>query len=85
MSQKGRDCPQMSAPLRLWLLVLLTSLVSCRRDGLEEVSSVLRFDPPTLQFEPSFADGVTRRQEVSILNQGRATLDVAWQGLGRAG
>lgn len=62
------------------LVLLLTALVGCKRDGLTGIESQLRFDPTSLEFEPVYADGVTRQREVTVVNDGRASLDVTWTG-----
>ncbi len=71
-----------TARLSLGVLVLAV-MAGCKRDGLSGVTNALRFDPSTLAFDPAYADGVTRTREVTIVNDGRATLEVSWGGMGK--
>ncbi len=71
-----------TARLSLGVLVLAV-MAGCKRDGLSGVTNALRFDPATLAFDPAYADGVTRSREVTIVNDGRATLEVSWGGMGK--
>jgi len=71
-----------SRSLLAWCLGLLTVLcMGCRDDGLTGVRSTLRFEPEVLEFDPVFADGVTRLREVVVVNEGRAAVEVTWSGL----
>lgn len=65
----------------LQLLLFALSFASCKQENLEPVTNVLRFVPLTLEFPPGLADQRTRQQEVSIVNDGRASLEVKWKGL----
>ncbi|MDP1821724.1 MAG: tenascin-X [Archangium sp.] len=67
----------------LGLLVVLSAMAGCKRNDLNGVSNELRFDPPSLEFDPAFADGITRQREVTIVNDGRATVEVSWDGIAR--
>lgn len=71
-----------TARLSLGVLVLAV-MAGCKRDGLSGVTNALRFDPATLAFEPAYADGVTRSRNVTIVNDGRAALEVSWGGMGK--
>ena len=71
-----------TARLSLGVLVLAV-MAGCKRDGLTGVTNALRFDPATLAFDPAYADGVTRTREVTIVNDGRATIEVSWGGMGK--
>ena len=71
-----------SRSLLAWCLGLLTVLcMGCKDDGLTGVRSTLRFEPEVLEFDPVFADGVTRLREVVVVNEGRAAVEVTWSGL----
>ena len=64
-------------------LLMLTAVSACKKPELTGVTNQLRFDPPSVEFVPAFADGVTRQQQVTIVNDGRATLEVTWGGVGK--
>lgn len=65
----------------LSLVLLLSAVAGCKRDDLTGVTNVLRFDPQSLEFDVAYADGATRLREVTVVNDGRASLEVTWQGL----
>jgi hypothetical protein len=65
----------------LLALLALGAVTGCKRNDLNGVTNELRFDPATLKFDDVFADGQTHYREVSIVNDGRATLEVTWNGL----
>lgn len=65
----------------LSVLFLLLAVAGCKKDGLNGLSATLRFDPDVLEFDATYVDGAPQQREVTIVNEGRATLDVAWQGL----
>ena len=73
----------MTVTSRFLVVVVLSALVGCKRDDLNGVSTALRFDPPSVQFDPAFADGITRQRQVSIVNDGHATVEVSWTGISR--
>ena len=70
-------------PRRLLGLLLLATVVGCKPNELNGVINQLRFDPPGLRFETAYADGITRSLEVNVVNDGRATLEVHWAGVGK--
>ncbi len=65
----------------LCALLLLAVVGGCKRDDLSGVTGGLRFDPANLEFAPTYADRVTRQREVSVVNEGRAAVEVSWAGL----
>lgn len=71
----------MSRPLALALAAVLLLVSGCRNNGVTGVEGALRFDPDALVFDTVFADGDTRLREVSLVNEGRASVDVTWVGL----
>ena len=73
----------MTGTARLLLSVLLLTAAGCKRNDLNGVGGGLRFDPTSVQFDSAFADGVARTRDVSVVNDGPATVDVAWKGLTR--
>ena len=73
----------MSVTRIICCLLVLTAAGACKRDELNGVTNTLRFDPSTLQFDAAYADGVTRRGEVTVVNDGRATVEVSWDGVSR--
>jgi hypothetical protein len=64
-------------------LILVAATAGCKRSDLNGVTNELRFDPPSLTFAPAFADGITRQEKVTIVNDGRATVEVTWTGVSR--
>lgn len=70
-----------ATPRLLLSLLLVTALGGCKRNDLHGVAGALRLDPPSLEFVPAFADGVTRQREVALVNDGAATVEVTWKGL----
>lgn len=62
--------------------LMLLLLGACREEALLGVDARLRFDPPAVVFEPGYADGRTRTQQVLLINEGRATVNVTWDALG---
>ncbi len=62
-------------------LMLLSVFLGCKASDLTGVSSSLQFEPPSIEFDPAFADGVTRQKEVSLINDGRTTLTLSWDGM----
>lgn len=73
----------MTATRLLLCLALMAAVAGCKRNDLNGVTNQLRFDPPSLEFDPAFADGVTRERAVTIVNDGRATVEVTWTGVSR--
>jgi len=62
------------------LSVMALCLVSaCKDEKLEATTNRLRFPVDRVQFEPVFADQQPRTLAVSIVNDGRAAVQVAWQ------
>ncbi len=64
-----------------WGLLLLAAMAGCKRDDLTGTTNLLRFDPVSLEVATAWADGTTHEVEVSVVNDGRGSLDVTWVGL----
>lgn len=72
----------MTATPRL-LTSLLLVVAACKPPDLSGVTNELRFDPGAVLFESGYADGQPRVRQVSVVNDGRAPLEVSWKPLGR--
>ena len=74
----------MTVTLRFLLgFLALSAVLSCKRNDLNGINTALRFDPPRVEFDPAFADGVTRQRQVTIVNDGPATVEVSWTEVAR--
>ena len=73
----------MTGTRRLLLGLLLATGAGCKPNDLSGVTNQLRFDPPSVTFELAYADGLTRSQVVNVVNDGRATVEVSWTGVGK--
>lgn len=68
---------------RLWSLpvvvLALAGASGCKPTDITGVTNQLRFDPTGVTFAPAYADGRTHRQDVTIVNDGRASIEVTWE------
>ncbi|PZR04324.1 MAG: tenascin-X [Archangium gephyra] len=67
--------------LCLSLLMAALSCRDCRDPNIAGVTGALRFEPTELRFDAVYADGVARTRDVTLINEGRATVDVKWTSL----
>lgn len=63
------------------VLLALAAASGCKPNDVTGVTNQLRFDPGSLTFDSAYADGRTHRREVTIVNDGRASVDVTWESL----
>lgn len=59
-------------------LVLLLAATGCRPDDLSGITNALRFDPASLLFPTAYADGTPQLHEATVVNDGRASIEVTW-------
>lgn len=67
-----------------WLTLLTcVALAGCSEDQLSGSQSSLRFDPANVTVPAAWADGQRHPFTVTVVNEGRRTLDVTWAALPR--
>ncbi|MGV3624533.1 MAG: tenascin-X [Archangium sp.] len=65
----------------LLCLSLLMASSGCREENISGVTGALRFEPTVLAFDAVYADAVPRTREVTLINEGRASVDVKFTSL----
>ncbi len=58
---------------------LASALAGCRNDVLQPTENRLRLEPTQMDFGTVYADGRTRRQQLTVHNDGVARLGVSWR------
>ncbi len=67
------------------LFLLLVSASACRESGVKAVQGVLRFEPAALELPERFVTAAPIEREVELINEGRATVDLRFEGLDTMG